>query len=911
MLLESMAQTKYSGEWYFDTLARSPLDGYSKLSFGSFSENIPLTDANEYFVSFEKFEQLEKFAQVVPKEKVRGIEFKKSIENFPADATKKILSQFPNLDIIQFSSGSLFKPFPEKNQAFPKYISELGQLKVLSFYFHVDFPLDDLAAYTKKMPQLEALFFIAVYDAVPADVLDHPSLTSILLTSTNFSGQELPKNPRIRNVGLLSSRKDRNINASMEQLKAFPNLQSLYLDHARFEDSGYFEQVKGIKKLEVKRLDSLINTDFYRELSSLQQLEKLDIFHDLQNNQNVGHIGKLSQLKQLSLSRINSLKEVDFLSGLKNLEELSLIENQLSMESFLFSELPRLKSLNISYCKELRLHPEAFDNPNLETLILTTNKLVRLPSLDFLPKLSYLDLSKNGLKSLDLQTLRLPELKTLEIRENALTSLSLDLSGLPKLTRLEAERNEIQKLLGPIPVQENLHTLNLSNNRLSNITLDLGNLKNLYRLDLNFNLLEQLPTGLKNLRELDVMFQGAKNPNEQNTVSTLKYLSSDFETHTQLERIILRGNKNLSLDQLWKCLANMPAGKAVFMDLSEVGKLELPDADFWQAIEWRGLNLQGNSIPRIPDGMNKTMSFSWMNLGKIEAFPGSPKNISFDNLTDYLMFLNVHGYPVSLDELSDSSYVQRIGVLMESYRYSGSPEMIISFYKRALSKNKALAEQTLQSYNLGNAAYALGDYTIALPIFLKELEKETQSSIRLINRIETLMKGLEDMYKSSNDYEKLGKLWIQTANSVGLKKYFLKASLFTHQEDPVKADSLGIIALKKYRGDIDSMIERNKQDLGDALDYLEAAIIIDSGEHINDALQLSKDWMTADENRQGIFNLLSGIIAINNGEAYNSLKPRPVKNWNFTMLRDWIALNVKPELKEELEQWVDLFQQSQ
>lgn len=68
--------------------------------------------------------------------------------------------------------------------------------------------------------------------------------------------------------------------------------------------------------------------------------------------------------------------------------------------------------------------------------------------------------------------------------------------------------------------------------------------------------------------------------------------------------------------------------------------------------------------------------------------------------------------------------------------------------------------------------------------------------------------------------------------------------------------------------------------------------------------------MIADENRQATLNQLSGIIAINKGDAYSSPKPQSVKNWNFDMLLDWIELNSKPELKEDLKLWVSLFQQT-
>lgn len=692
---ESFAQTKYSGEWYFDTIARSPLDSYNKLSFNYTPMTYPLGEQAAYYVKFKEFDQLEKFAKEVPKDKVRGIEFNTSMESFPSDSTLQILANFPNLDIIQFSSGSLFNRFPQKTQHFPAFVTELTQVKVLSFYFHVDFSMDNLAMYTQQMPQLEGLFFISLYDSIGAEVLDHPSLTSILLTSTNFLGQELPRNPRIKNLGLLSSKQDRNINTSMEQLKAFPNLSSLYLDHARLEGTGYFDQVKGIQKLEIKLLDTLIHTNFYEELTTLQQLEKLDIFHELNGNQNLSPIGKLTQLKQLSLSRINSLKEVDFLSSLKNLEDLSFSENQLSMENFRFSALPQLKSLNISYCTGLQLHAEAFNNPNLEMLMLTSNKLKELPSLSSLTKLKTLDLSSNFLSSFELSDLNSPDIETLTLSGNSLKFIWLDLSNFPKLKHLEASQNLIEKITDSYRVNTSLELLNLESNRLEFVP-SLENFKNLRILNVNFNQLVELPRGMHHLKTLLAMDQGILQQEGSPKIKTLKSLSKDFEQLTQLEEIHLRGNHQVNLAPLWKCLANMPPNHPLSLDLRDMESMSLPEGDFWNTMNWGSLDLTENRIPNIPQSWSKGLNFDWLGLGKIISLPKTHGSFMFNSPKSFQVFLDAHGFEANLDGINNEEYIEAIQYLMRRYLPNDAPEIIFGLYNKAYSRDPQLTEKKLK-----------------------------------------------------------------------------------------------------------------------------------------------------------------------------------------------------------------------
>lgn len=903
---ENYAQKKFSGEWYFDTLSHSAFDSYHKLSFQYTPSANNLSNIEEYFVTFQKFEQLDNFAQIVPKEKVRGIQLENSIGNFPVDATREILSQFPNLDIIQFSAGSLFKPFPEKNNPFPEYITELKQLKVLSFKFHVDFPLDNLSAYTKKMPQLEGLFFISLYDSIGAEVLDHPSLNSILLTSKNFRGQELPINPRVKNVGLLSARNDRNVNHSMEQMKAFPNLENLYLDHARFEGQRYFEHVKGVRKLEINNLDSLTNTDFYQELSTLKHLKQLDIFNDKDTLQNIAIIGKLTQIKRLSLSNIASLNEIEFLHNFKNLEILHLARSNVTLERLQFSTFKNLKKLSLVSLPKLNLSPNTFQNEKLEKLYMIDNEMSEVPSLNSLSNLKVLDLSNNSLTSFNHQHLRLPDLEILRLNNNSLVALSLNLSSLPKLNRLEAQKNVIQEITGPIPSHSSLQHINLEGNRLSQIALSFENLETLTFLNLNYNSLNRLPPGLKSLQILMAMNQKVYIDGDNEGRSTLTHLSKDFETYSQLERIQLRGNKNLILDPLWILLKETPPKHPFFLDLRDIGYVTLPEGDFWNSIDWTYLDLTENIIPKLPKSWARGLKFNWVGLGKIESFPKSPSNFMFNSKTDFQVFLDAHGYSVDLDDLNDDQYIAGIENLMNKYSSSKAPEIIFGFYNKAYSRNPSLTQQKLQISSLGKAAFENENYEVALPIILNELKKESESSFRFINSITDLIEKLEKIYLSNGNEKSLVDLWLETAVEFNQLSNFTKAALRIWDDNKPKADSLLNLGLIAHEKNMDWNVSNNRQDIGMTLDYLEVALIAGDDYHQEKAKKLFSTWSdTADDNRKRIFKYLDGMITISNGNQPPLQSEEKIQGWNFGLIQQWIALIKDPNLKNTLSDWHD------
>uniref|UniRef100_A0A8D0GKK6 LRRCT domain-containing protein n=1 Tax=Sphenodon punctatus TaxID=8508 RepID=A0A8D0GKK6_SPHPU len=138
-------------------------------------------------------------------------------------------------------------------------------------------------------------------------------------------------------------------------------------------------------------------------------------------------------------------------------------------------------------------------------LLLGANQLAHVSTASFghLPILAELDLSSNGLASLETKH-PLPTLQELILTHNALAALPA-LQGLPSLTRLALGNNSLSQLpLGAFAAVRRLRYLELEGNQLRTLPVGtLAGLPDLRELDLSYNVLEVLPVGL--LYELGVL----------------------------------------------------------------------------------------------------------------------------------------------------------------------------------------------------------------------------------------------------------------------------------------------------------------------------------------------------------------------------------------------------------------------
>lgn len=265
---------------------------------------------------------------------------------------------------------------------------------------------------------------------------------------------------------------------------------------------------------------------------------------------------------RLDVNNIDKLSEASFVD-LPNVKEIHLSDNRISEILFgAFHRLPELKKLNLNRNAIRYIHPESFlqDTPNnLEELLLVDNRIRHIKELrsilNSLPRLLFLDMSYNNLKTIPFGAIRghptleqldmsfnqidhiekeafmaMPALRELRLRNNSLSELiqppfwnlpalkGLDLSGnlfrrieprllqnLPSLRRLDLNGNRLTVLdpasFSPVPALEHI---NVSHNDIKILhPATFRSLLHLYELDASFNRLLQfipgLPRGIENL----------------------------------------------------------------------------------------------------------------------------------------------------------------------------------------------------------------------------------------------------------------------------------------------------------------------------------------------------------------------------------------------------------------------------
>lgn len=299
-----------------------------------------------------------------------------------------------------------------------------------------------------------------------------------------------------------------------------------------------------------------------------------------------------------------------------NLEVLDVSYSDIRHIPDFVSELPKLKSLRIMGCQELKFPTNLTSFPSLTELSVTVNKPKHLAAVCELEKLASLTLSgeivavpetiKNlrHLKQLNLFALpmvqlpvALQKLPKLQILELSVTERKFDLENaitiLEKCPVLSELKINIPYLKVPSSIRRlsGLKKLDLSSNGLTGIPSELFLLEKLVELDLGINHLKSLPKGIAGLKKLKVL--------KLNSNWTHK-----LDVTNLMDEIHLL--ENLQTLHLWSCqsVKSIPASiekckKLTELDLDNNLLTDLPEAVL--KMKWlKKLRLTTNSIP-IPE----------------------------------------------------------------------------------------------------------------------------------------------------------------------------------------------------------------------------------------------------------------------------------------------------------------------
>ncbi|KAL4271787.1 hypothetical protein GQ457_13G028860 [Hibiscus cannabinus] len=342
-------------------------------------------------------------------------------------------------------------------------------------------------------------------------------------------------------------------------LSSLKSLKMCWNDLQGSLDIKGLENLTNLKELDVSgnRIESLESYKGFQWLSRLNNLETLYLSGNSLKNNIMLHMKGLSSLKTLSLRgnllKGNLLHIQGWMLELNNLTKLKYLDlsgnriESISNQDETHLRLLNLEELDLSY-NLFRNNTFFFPNglSNLKSLTMIKNDLqglLDIKGLENLANLKELDLSENGIESLEsykddaTKRQQMIHLEELYLDENLLYNSSTvfaSLSGFPNLKSLSMRSNQLKGSLDmkDLDAVSNLRELYLTSNQLKDFVIQKGccDLKKLEVLDLSGNAFEgMLPNYLGNLtslRELDVSdnhFSGNLTP--LSNLTSLEYLS--------------------------------------------------------------------------------------------------------------------------------------------------------------------------------------------------------------------------------------------------------------------------------------------------------------------------------------------------------------------------------------------------
>ncbi|WP_421794401.1 leucine-rich repeat domain-containing protein [Haliscomenobacter sp.] len=280
--------------------------------------------------------------------------------------------------------------------------------------------------------------------------------------------------------------------------------------------------------------------------------------------------------------------------------------------------------------------------PKLKFLFLSFNKIKTLPKeIQKLKNLQYLDLSGNDLSTIPPELGELKALQKLGLKDNKLSTLPAEIGNLSGLLLLNLSYNKFKTFPEALGNLEQLRHLTLYSNAFDSLSAAVGGLKNLEVLNLNSNRsLQKLPPEigqLSKLKSLDLESTFLRRlPSEIGNLSELENLNV---ASTQISSLPPEMGKLQNLKRLnaqWCRLESIPKELGQLKNLRQlilrINPIQAIPPELGQLSNLENLDLHYTRISNVPPELGKLSNLqylflSWNSLTNLPAELGQLKKL--------------------------------------------------------------------------------------------------------------------------------------------------------------------------------------------------------------------------------------------------------------------------------------------
>jgi internalin A len=265
------------------------------------------------------------------------------------------------------------------------------------------------------------------------------------------------------------------------------------------------------------------------------------------------------------------------------------------------AEAKQLKRLDLSGLGLWQIPLEVFQLGNLQTLILSNNKISTIQeSIEQLVNLQTLILSNNGIIQLPKLIGELRNLQSFSLRHNQISLMPQSIGLLTNLQDLDFSNNQISVIPESIGRLTNLQNFNFRDNRVSVIPESIGRLVNLQTLDFSNNQISVIPESIEQLEDLQNLVLS------KNKIRSIPKLIGQL---VNLHNLDLSNNRIRSIPKLIVNLANLHN-----LDLSNNQVRSIPES-IEQLENLQSLDLSNNQIHSIPESIVNLANLNRLVLG--------------------------------------------------------------------------------------------------------------------------------------------------------------------------------------------------------------------------------------------------------------------------------------------------------